>query len=202
MNQNIKQGVHPNRPEEKKPKKQAAHSCSNGHPKRTEPVWKLLAWTKEDLHLQATKKASTNRRHCEARTVLFSPTKKKKTQGIKTDLKSEAKTRKLRSGTDPYLVRMILPSLASKEGGKTRGSRGWNERKECGPESQEEPMEQTVRDDRAVHRGWFYAVTHRLNPHWDIIIIIIIIIPGFLILSRIFFFHDRRSRLNGWKYDS
>jgi hypothetical protein len=116
MNQNIKQGVHPNRPEEKKPKKQAAHSCSNGHPKRTEPVWKLLAWTKEDLHLQATKKASTNRRHCEARTVLFSPTKKKKTQGIKTDLKSEAKTRKLRSGTDPYLVRMILPSLASKEG--------------------------------------------------------------------------------------
>jgi hypothetical protein len=37
-------------------------------------------------------------------------------------------------------------------------------------------MEQTVRDDRAVHRGWFYAVTHILNPHWDIIIIIIIII--------------------------
>jgi len=51
--------------------------------------------------------------------VHFSP-KKEKTKGIKT----EAKTRKLRSGTDPYLVRMILLSLASKEGGKTRGSRG------------------------------------------------------------------------------
>jgi hypothetical protein len=48
-------------------------------------------------------------------------------------------------------------------------------------------MKQTVRDDRAVHRGRFYAVTHILNPHWDIIIIIIIIIVGFLILSRIFF---------------
>lgn len=47
-------------------------------------------------------------------------------------------------------------------------------------------MEQTVRDDRAVHRGRFYAVTHILNPHWDIIIIVIII-PGFLILSRIFY---------------
>ncbi len=82
---------------------------------------------------------------------------------------------------------MILLSLASKEGGKTRGSRGVDYRKECcGPASQEEPMEQTVRDDRAVHRGRFYAVTHILNPHWDIIIIVIII-PGFLILSRIFY---------------
>jgi hypothetical protein len=55
--------------------------------------------------------------------VHFSP-KKEKTKGIKTDLKSEAKTRKLRSSTDPYLVRMILLSLASNEGGKKRGSRG------------------------------------------------------------------------------
>ncbi len=75
--------------------------------------------------------------------------------------------------------------LRARKEGKREARGGRNERKECGPASQEEPMEQTVRDDRAVHRGRFYAVTHILNPHWDIIIIIIII-PGFLILSRLF----------------
>ncbi len=78
--------------------------------------------------------------------------------------------------------------MRARKEGKREARGGRNERKECGPASQEEKMEQTVRDDRAVHRGRFYAVTHILNPHWDSIIIVVgIIIPGFLILSRIFF---------------
>jgi hypothetical protein len=68
----------------KKTKKKKQHIHVPMDTKREQSQFgKLLTWTKEDLHLQATKKASTNRRHCEARTVLFFSKNRTKRKALK-----------------------------------------------------------------------------------------------------------------------